>query len=195
MDPAGFWDAEAPTFDEQPDHGLHDPAVRAAWSGLLLPLMPAASARVADVGCGTGSLGLLLAQAGHRVSGVDISPAMVARAKGKFVASGCEADLRVGDAADPPWTPASFDVVIGRHVLWAMEDPDAAVVRWLGLLARGGVLILVEGRWWTGAGMSSSAVTDIVRGHRAEAELRSLDDPSYWGGSIYDERFILVSRR
>ncbi|RRR69765.1 SAM-dependent methyltransferase, partial [Streptomyces sp. RP5T] len=29
------WDAEAASFDEEPDHGLRDPAVRAAWAERL----------------------------------------------------------------------------------------------------------------------------------------------------------------
>ena len=39
-DPVATWDAEADTFDEPADHGLHDPAVRDAWRRLLLGLLP-----------------------------------------------------------------------------------------------------------------------------------------------------------
>lgn len=194
MSTSEFWNEEAERFDEQPDHGLLDPSVRSAWAGLLLPLMPSPSARVADLGCGTGSVSLLLAEAGHSVSGLDISPAMVGKAREKFAASGYEADLSVGDAAAPPWPPASFDAVITRHVLWAMDDPDAALTRWLDLLAPAGVLVLVEGLWWTGAGMGAAEVTDLVRRHRAEAEVVVLDDPAFWGGPVRDERFVVVSR-
>jgi hypothetical protein len=28
---AGFWDEQAAGFDDEPDHGLRDPVVRAAW--------------------------------------------------------------------------------------------------------------------------------------------------------------------
>ena len=66
-DRAEDWDSAASTFDEDADHGLRDPAVRAAWAGLLLPLLPEAPAAVLDVGCGTGSLSVLLAEAGHSV--------------------------------------------------------------------------------------------------------------------------------
>jgi SAM-dependent methyltransferase len=157
--------------------------------------MPSQSARVADLGCGTGSVSLLLAEAGHIVSGLDISPAMVVKAREKFAASGYEADLIVGDAAAPPWPAASFDVVFTRHVLWAMDDADAALTRWLDLLAPDGLLVLVEGIWWTGAGMSAVEVTDLVRHHRNDAEDFVLDDPALWGRPVKDERFIIVSRR
>jgi len=77
------WDAAAPTFDTTPDHGLTDPAVRAAWAGRLREWVPNSAAAVLDVGCGTGSLALLLAEQGHRVTGVDLSPVMVERARRK----------------------------------------------------------------------------------------------------------------
>ena len=191
---AEFWNAETDVFDEQPDHALRDPSVRAAWSGLLLPLLPAPPARIADVGCGTRSVSLLLAEAGHRVFGLDISPAMVGRATEKFATWGYSADILVGDASVPPWPSGSFDVVITRHVLWAMPDPDAALNRWLDLLAPDGSLILVEGMQWAGAGMNAAQVSDLVLRHRVEAEVTMLDDASFWGGPISDERFITVSR-
>lgn len=192
---AELWDAEADDFDEQPDHGLRDPAVRSAWADLVLPLLPPSPARVADLGCGTGSLSLLMAEAGHHVSGLDVSPAMVALAREKIAGAGFDAELSVGDAAVPPWPQGTFDVVLTRHVLWAMDDPDAALTCWIDLLGPQGRLVLIEGRWWTGAGMSAADVTDLVRRHRVEAEVIALNDAALWGGPIRDERFAVVSRR
>jgi 2-polyprenyl-3-methyl-5-hydroxy-6-metoxy-1,4-benzoquinol methylase len=50
---------------------------------LILPLMPKPCATVADLGCGTGSLAVLLASAGHEVHGLDFSGQMVEAAKAK----------------------------------------------------------------------------------------------------------------
>ena len=77
-DPA-YWDGQADAFDDEPDHGLRDPATREAWRRLLAEALPPPPADVLDLGCGTGTLSLLLAEAGHRVIGMDFSPAMVAR--------------------------------------------------------------------------------------------------------------------
>lgn len=188
-----YWDGQAASFDDEPDHGLRDPGVRAAWAGLLLPLLPAAS-RVADLGAGTGSLSVLLAQSGHRVTGLDLAPRMVAAARAKAAAARVDVAVAVGDAGRPPLPEASLDVVLVRHVLWALPDPDEAVRRWARLLAPGGRLVLVEGRWWTGGGLPAERTRELVLAHRAEAEVVPLPDPALWGGPIEDERYLVLSR-
>ncbi|VVJ23923.1 Uncharacterised protein [Amycolatopsis camponoti] len=185
------WDTEAATFDDQPDHGLRDPVVRAAWKELLLPLIPAAPAKIIDLGCGTGSLSLLLAEAGHDVCGIDLSARMLDIARTK--AAGIDVDFRQGDAADPP-TTQTYDVVLVRHVLWALPDPDAALGKWVGLLNPGGRLVLVEGRWFTGAGLTRDECRTLVAAHRRETDVSLLDDPALWGKEIGDERYLLLSR-
>ena len=158
-------------------------------------MLPSVPARVADLGCGTGTLTLLMAQAGHLVSGLDCAPRMVALARGKIAAAGVVADVVVGDASSPPWQPGTFDAVLTRHVLWAMPDPEAALATWIDLLAPGGRLILIEGRWSTGVGLTSADVAELVLRHRREAEVTILDDPALWGAPITDERYVITSRR
>ena len=109
---ADYWDERAECFDEEADHGLRAPKVRAAWRDLLLSWLPRSGAAVADLGCGTGSLACLLAQEGHVVSGVDCAPRMVAAAQAKAAKLGVSARFAVGDAADPPPADASFDAVL-----------------------------------------------------------------------------------
>jgi SAM-dependent methyltransferase len=186
------WDAAAEAFDEAADHGLRDGGVRAAWRSLLVSLLPPAPARVADLGCGTGTLSLLLADEGHAVAGVDFSPAMVARAVAK-ARGRSDARFVVGDAAAPPLPRAAYDVVLCRHVLWALPDPAAALRRWVDLLAPGGRLVLVEGRWFNGAGLSAAETRALVEATGRPAELTLLPEPVYWGRAITDERYVIRS--
>lgn len=184
------WDDAAATFDEEADHGLRDPACRAAWGRLLESALPPVPSRVADLGCGTGSLTRLLTDLGHRVTGVDFSPAMVRLARAKAP----EATLLVGDAAAPPLAEGAYDVVLSRHVLWAVPDPEETVAAWVRLLAPAGRLVLVEGRWHTGAGLEAAETAHAVRRVREEALVQQLPDPVLWGGSVSDERYLLLSR-
>lgn len=200
---AAFWDGTADTFDAEADHGLRDPAVREAWSGRLRAWLPAPPADVLDLGCGTGSLALLAAEAGHRVLGVDLSPRMVALARAKL---GDAATVLAGDAADPPVGGRRFDAVLVRHVIWTLPDPATALARWAALLRPGGRLVLVEGRWggsgpyvegaerlpWPGgvtADRLAAAVQPLVRRLRVEP----LDDPALWARPIDDERYALIA--
>ena len=192
-----LWDAEAPAFDEAPDHGLLDPEVRAAWRDLLLGVLPPAPADVVDLGCGTATLALLLAEEGYAVDALDFSPAMVRLASAKVGgAPGRVRDLvtvREGDAADPGLAPASVDVVLCRHVLWALPDPAPAVRRWVGALRPGGRLVLVEGDWSTGAGLTARRCAEIVGESCSRVEVRHLPDPRLWGREITDERYLVVA--
>lgn len=190
----GYWDGQAASFDDEPDHGLLDPAVRGAWADLLLPLLPGNSARVADIGCGTGTLSVLLAGAGHRVSGVDFASRMVEAATAKARDAGVTATFRRGDAQRPPLPANAFDVVLCRHVLWALPDPVDALRSWTRLLGPGGMLLLVEGSWLTGAGITGAECSRLVLQVRRSAELLALTDPTLWGRTITDERFLVLSR-
>ncbi len=193
-DAGRLWDAQAAAFDDEPDHGLRDPEVRARWREVLRSALPPAPARVADLGCGTGSVLVLLAGDGYDVDGVDLSGRMLAAAAAKIADAAISAHLQQGDAAFPPLTPSSYDVVFARHVLWALPDPEAVVGRWVRLLRPGGRLVLVEGHWDTGAGLSADRCRELVSAHRGDVVVHPLDDPGLWGKDITDERYLLVSR-
>jgi SAM-dependent methyltransferase len=186
------WDKEADRFDEHPDHGLSDACVRTAWSALLQDALPEPPARALDAGCGTGSVAVLLAELGFTVQGIDLSPRMLEQAAAKARRFSVEVDLIEGDVSDP-LVAGPFDVVLSRHVLWALPDVPAVLGRWTSLLAPGGRLVLVEGRWHTGAGWRADDLLPIVRGVTSTAELRHLPDPALWGGPIQDERYLIVA--
>jgi SAM-dependent methyltransferase len=206
-----YWDAAAPAFDDEPDHGLRDSRTRAAWDRLLRSWLPPAPADVLDIGCGTGSVSLLAAGAGHRVTGVDLAPRMVERARAKFAAAGLPGSFLVGDATRPPTGERRFDVVLSRHLLWTLPDPPAALRRWTGRLRPGGRLVLIEGRWreagpsgvpyaagaevlpWSG-GIGAEALATAVRPLVARLRTEPLSgDADLWGSPVDDERYALIA--
>jgi SAM-dependent methyltransferase len=141
------WDARAGTFDEGVGHGLVSDEQRRAWLDLLSRLVGEAPRRVLDVGCGTGFLALRLAELGDVVTGIDLSPRMIDRARGKADQEGRHIDFRVGDAAALEFPDETFDVVTARHVIWILPEPERGVAEWLRVLRPGGRLVLIEGRW------------------------------------------------
>ena len=90
---------------------------------------------------------------------------------------------------------ASFDVVLARHVLFALPEPEAVLARWIALLRPGGRLLLVEGFWHTGAGLHAAEVERMLRPLRADVEVVPLSDrDGLWGGPVDDERYLVLSR-
>ncbi|MBC7268609.1 MAG: class I SAM-dependent methyltransferase [Streptomyces sp.] len=188
------WDARAAAFDEEPDHGLRDPAVRGAWAERLRSWLPGRGCDLLDLGCGTGSLSRLAAEQGHRVTGVDLSPAMVERARAKL--AGRDAAFLVGDAAAPPVGEQRYDVVLVRHVLWTLPDPARALRHWWGLLRPGGRLLLVEGVWGTVSpvGIPADRLTALLEPLAGHIRLERLSgDPLLWGRTVDDERYAVVA--
>ncbi|MFB8772601.1 class I SAM-dependent methyltransferase [Streptomyces broussonetiae] len=188
------WDAWAAAFDDEPDHGLRDPAVRGAWAERLRSWLPERGCDLLDLGCGTGSLSLLAAEQGHRVTGVDLSPAMVERARAKL--AGRDAAFLVGDAAAPPVGEQRYDVVLVRHVLWTLPDPTRALRHWWGLLRPGGRLLLVEGVWGTvgPVGIPADRLTALLQPLGGHIRLERLSgDPLLWGRTVDDERYAVVA--
>ena len=204
---AGYWNDYAQAYDDEPDHGLGDPATREAWRVLLERWLPAQRSDVADLACGTGSLTALVAGMGHRVRGVDLAGGMLERARAKTAELAGQVTLTLGDVSDPPLAPASVDVILARHILWTLPDPQAALARWRLLLRPGGRFLLVEGRWWSvgdqgytdegrmpwAGGVRAVDLVAAIEPLVARTEVVPLTDPALWGKQVADERYLLVA--
>jgi 2-polyprenyl-3-methyl-5-hydroxy-6-metoxy-1,4-benzoquinol methylase len=189
-----LWDDAAATFDNEPDHGLHDPGVRNAWITQLQRWLPPQPAAILDIGCGTGSLSVVLAALGHQVTAIDLSPAMIAQAEAKARAAGLTIAFGVTDAAYPQFGQQQFDLILCRHLLWALPDPASVLQRWVALLAPGGRLVLIEGFWHTGAGLHAQQVVSALPASVLQVTVESLSDqPALWGGPVTDERYAVVA--
>jgi 2-polyprenyl-3-methyl-5-hydroxy-6-metoxy-1,4-benzoquinol methylase len=187
-----FWDTEAAAFDQQPDHGLSEPPVYAAWTNLLSAVLPTKHGELLDLGCGTGSLSVLLAGLGFTLTGIDFSPDMIALANAKARTAGRPIQFHVMDAAFPQFPPQQFDVVLCRHVLWALSNPDQVLQRWIQLLKPGGRLILIEGYWHTGAGMHAQQIIDVLPASLTNVSVQMLShQPDLWGHAVEDERYLI----
>lgn len=150
---AAHWGRRAAHFDEDFGHSIRTPAERAAWDRILDLVVGGRGAplEALDVGCGTGFLAFELAARGHRVTGVDFAPAMVAEVRRKAAEHGVAVRLEEADAERLPFGAASFDLVVSRHLLWTLPHPEAAIDEWMRVLRPGGRLAVVDGQFDVGS--------------------------------------------
>ena len=168
---AAHWDRRAPSFDEDFGHSIRTPAERAAWDRILDLVLPGGRPLdCLDAGCGTGFLSIELAARGHRVTGVDFAPAMLAEARRKAAARGVTVRFEEADAERLPFPDGGFDLVISRHVLWTLPHPEAAIDEWIRVLRTGGRLVVVDGQFDVGSSRATAGSA------RASAEYAAIGD-------------------
>lgn len=115
---------------------------REQWSVELERYLPVKEQlNILDIGTGTGFFAFLLGEKGHHVTGIDITPAMIAEAKRLSEATGIAADFYVMDAEDPDFECGSFDVIVTRKLTWTLPDLPKAYCAWHRLLKPGGLLL------------------------------------------------------
>jgi ubiquinone/menaquinone biosynthesis C-methylase UbiE len=207
------WNRRAADFDAGPTHGLLNPAQDAAWRALLRRVAPPTPALdVLDVGCGTGFFALLLAEDGHRATGIDLAEDMLAIARAKATQRGLPVHFALADAEMPGLPEASFDLVMERHVLWTLPDPRRALRAWGALLRPGGRLGLIEGAWWDmqprdeyadvhtalplfGGRPAAELVALLGEAGFAAPEIVPLMDATLWTEAPQHERYLILARR
>ena len=145
---AAHWNRRAPGFDEDFGHSIRTPAERAAWDRILDLVLPGrGKLEVLDAGCGTGFLTFELAARGHRVTGIDFAPAMIAEARRKAAERSVSVRFEEADAEQLPFGRGSFDLAVSRHLLWTLPHPEAAIDEWIRVLRPGGRLVVVDGQF------------------------------------------------
>jgi 2-polyprenyl-3-methyl-5-hydroxy-6-metoxy-1,4-benzoquinol methylase len=196
QDSRQYWDTIAPAFDNEPDHGLRDPILRENWTNFLRGVLPCTKATILDIGCGTGSLSVVLAELGHQVTGIDLSPAMISLARTKAATFGFQVTFHVMDAASPQLPPEQFDTIVCRHLLWTLPEPKAVLQRWAELLKPKGRFILIEGYWESGVGLRANQILEILPASFTDFSVQNLSENSnFWGKDVSDERYAIIADR
>jgi SAM-dependent methyltransferase len=106
----------------------------------LIPFDELAGKDVLEIGCGTGVHAKLLAEAGARLSAVDLTPTAIELTKRRLELAGLEADVREADAEHLPYADASFDFVWSWGVIHHSEQTQKVVAEIARVLRPGGRL-------------------------------------------------------
>ena len=102
-----------------------------------------AQGEVLEIAAGTGR-NLPFYPEGVRLTGIELSPEMLAIARRRARKTGIEADLREGDAQCLTFPDASFDTVVATLALCTIPDDRRAVAEAARVLRPGGRLLLLE---------------------------------------------------
>jgi ubiquinone/menaquinone biosynthesis C-methylase UbiE len=152
----------ADEYDERiPGNGVVDDMFTDSEINFLLGKIRADD-EVLDMGCGTGRFTIPLAERVKAVSGLDLSPMMLATARKKLADRGLAADLREGDMAALPFADGSFDVVVSMLAMMHIPREDRQqVFREVARVLRPGGRFLV--------GVKNTVFERMFRGDRFAA--------------------------
>lgn len=132
------WDKAAPGYDKQIAF-----FEKIQFAGGREWLGARAHGRVLEVAIGTG-LNLPHYPAEATITGIELSPAMLAIARQRAADLSLNADLREGDAEHVPFDDASFDTAVCALSLCTIPRPAAAITELRRVLVPGGRLLLLD---------------------------------------------------
>jgi SAM-dependent methyltransferase len=96
--------------------------------------------RVLDVGCGTGVVAITARRRGAQVTGLDLTPELLQRARENAAVASVDVEWREGDAEDLPFGEGAFDVVLSQFGHMFTPRPDVVTGEMLRVLRPGGLL-------------------------------------------------------
>lgn len=140
LDARDSWNAGADAFIEFVESGADYYRHLVHGPGLLAVCGDVRGRTALDLGCGHGYFSRLLALAGARVTGVDISDRLIGRAVEMEAAEPLGIEYKRVDAAEiaSHFPPGSFDLVTGCMSLQDVADPGAALAASALVLRSGG---------------------------------------------------------
>ncbi len=119
--------------------GEHIAAVGAEVVSAVARRLPLSGAEVVDLACGTGTVALAASAADARVTGVDITPELIAVGAQKAEQAGVAVSWVTADASDTGLSGESFDAAMSNMGIIFVE-PTRQVAEITRLLKPGGVL-------------------------------------------------------
>jgi ubiquinone/menaquinone biosynthesis C-methylase UbiE len=149
---------------------------RTAWKSMLSSTLDRREhLEILDVGTGPGQLALMFAELGHHVTAVDLSGRMLDKARKNAFKRSLDINFIQGDAEDLQFPDMQFDVVSSKFLLWTLPDPQKALSEWKRVLKKDGMIIAIDGDWFS-SGIFLKSIRTISDGIRSIKE-RNFHDP------------------
>lgn len=160
----------AKPFADLPIHAEEDAMARTVQA-----CAPTPDTDMLDVACGPGILACALAGHARHVTGIDITPAMIAQAEARQAAAALgNVAWQVGDATALPFEDGRFDRVTTRYSFHHMPDPAAALAEMKRVCRPGGRIVVID-------------ATPSARTQQAYDAMETLRDPSHTSAPTLDQ--------
>ena len=122
---------------------------RKIWQKLILNHAPNKNKlRILDIGTGPGFLAITLALAGHEVTAVDVTQAMIDQAKDNASQYRVKVNFVLSDVHCLPFDDNHFDLIVLRNVTWNLSNPTLAYQEWFRVLNTKGKLLNFDANWY-----------------------------------------------
>ena len=122
---------------------------RKIWQKLILNHAPNKNKlRILDIGTGPGFLAITLALAGHEVTAVDVTQAMIDQAKDNASQYRVKVNFVLSDVHCLPFDDNHFDLIVLRNVTWNLSNPTVAYQEWFRVLNSQGKLLNFDANWY-----------------------------------------------
>lgn len=100
---------------------------------------------VLDVACGPGLVACAFARTARRVTGIDLTPAMLERGRALAAEQGlANVDFQLGDVLPLPFVDASFSIVVSRFAFHHFLDPGAVLAEMRRVCRPGGRVVVAD---------------------------------------------------
>jgi SAM-dependent methyltransferase len=96
--------------------------------------------KVLDVACGTGVVAITAARLGASLTGLDLAPELLERARENSRLAELQIEWREGDVEELPFADAAFDVVVSQFGHMFAPRPEVAIAEMLRVLKPGGTI-------------------------------------------------------
>lgn len=134
-----YWTIRSHDFGSVRKNELNNAMGKRWLEELKAWLPPRTHLNILDIGTGAGLFAILMAQLGHRVTGIDLVPAMLEEASAMASGMGLNIDFRQMDAQQLDFPDDTFDVVLSRNLTWTLPEPEKAYTEWHRVRKPGGL--------------------------------------------------------
>lgn len=143
-----YWDNRAEGYSESNIAELNSNKHH-LWLETILKLAPQKSClKILDIGTGPGFFAIILAKAGHKVTGIDATQAMLTQAAINAKQQRVNIELICADVHKLPFNDEQFDLIVSRNVTWNLKEPVQAYQDWYRVLKPQGKIIVFDANWY-----------------------------------------------